>query len=67
MDARRDRPRHDVVARGVLAVVHLRLHDNVLALLGLRHPRVGPRIPEPGTNLKFRARFHIFFKSEVRV
>ena len=60
VDARRDRSRTDVVARRVLAVVHLRLHDHVLALLGLRHPRVGPRLPEPGMDLNFLARFSKF-------
>ena len=52
MDARRDRPGHDVVARRVLAVEHIWQHDYVLALLGLRHPRVGPRRAEPGIDLK---------------
>ena len=40
MDARRDRPGHDVVARRVLAVEHIWQHDYVLALLGLRTRRL---------------------------
>ena len=51
VDARRDRPGHDVVAWRVLAVEHIWQHDYVLAVLGLRHPRVGPRRAEPGIDL----------------